>query len=371
MANYIDYLQWRGDLSFKQSAFNSVDNIILCKISYFKFENFIAPYFSEKAPSIPDACIFLLENLKKFSDDGYPISDEDVKFCRALIASQRFQKTKMTGYINHIDPVAEKQFSAVTFLTDDHKAFVAFRGTDNTLIGWKENFNMSFSDLIPAQTEAKKYLSEAISHLFWRSFRVGGHSKGGNLAVYASASVPRIKQFWIREIYANDSPGFQEKTLSNDGFSRISNKIQSFIPQSSLVGNLLHHTGHLSIIRSTGADGFFQHFLDTWQISGDHLIQEKKLTGLGQFFDITVTNWLQEIGPAEREKLIDGIYQVLISTNLQNMTDLFNLRNSVNVMKAIARMDDETQKLLKEVTAILLKSMRKAIPEAINDSRKL
>ena len=265
MANIFDYIQWR-DLSIEKVEFNEIDNLILARLSYFPLDGVVN---GEEEISITEA----YEKYEKLENKGRILQQEDTTLFPILAKSTRFGKMKLTNYINKIDPKQEKQFSAVTILMPDNTIYVAYRGTDNTIVGWKEDFNMSFSELVPAQTDAANYLNN-IAYKYKNNIRVGGHSKGGNLAVYAAAFCDTEIQDRIINVYNNDGPGFCDKIINSKQYQNIIKKVHTYIPQSSIIGRLLNHQEEITILKSTQT-GIMQHDLYTWQVLGGEFVKDE------------------------------------------------------------------------------------------------
>ena len=215
--------------------------------------------------------------------------------------------------MNLFDPAAEKQFSALTILLEGELPYVAFRGTDGTLVGWKEDFNMSFLTVVPAQKEAVQYLCAASDSLRGR-LRVGGHSKGGNLAVYASAFCGEEIQSRIESVYNHDGPGFLSEVVTREGFQRILGRVHTFVPQSSVVGMLLQHEEGCAIVHSTNT-WLLQHDLYSWETACNGLVFTEARTRSSRFIDSTLKAWLTQMNPEDRGKLVDGVYTCLLYTS--------------------------------------------------------
>ena len=202
MANVFDYLKWRGDLNLEQSKFNEIDNLILSRFSYFPFDNIIK---ENEVVTIKE----LSERFRKTDINPMHILwKDDKEFFPAMGKTERFGNMLATKYINKIETEQEKQFSAITVLMPDDTIYVSFRGTDNTIVGWKEDFNMSFKSHIASQISAKEYLENIAEEFPNKKIRVGGHSKGGNIAIYASAFAKQAVKDRIINVYNNDGPGF-------------------------------------------------------------------------------------------------------------------------------------------------------------------
>ena len=170
MANIFDYLDWR-DISLEKVEFNEIDNLILARLSYFPLDGSVK---ENDEITVREAYL----KMKEQGTTGRILQAEDIDLFPKLANSERFGNLKLTGFVNKIDPEAEKQFSAVTILLPDNTIYVAYRGTDNTIVGWKEDFNMSFSDLVASQTESVKYLEKIANKYPEKKILVGGHSKG-------------------------------------------------------------------------------------------------------------------------------------------------------------------------------------------------
>lgn len=242
MPNIFDYLKWR-DIPIEKIEQNEVDNLILSRISYFPFDGILDK--GEKI-TLKEAYDRYLRKKKK----THFLQKEDKELFEVISNSIRFKDIFISNYINKVDLLEEKQFSAITFFLPDDTIYVAFRGTDDTLVGWKEDLNMSYSEYIPAQEDAVKYL-EDIARRNKLPLIVGGHSKGGNLAIYASAFCKESIKSRIMRIYNNDGPGFSKNVVENKKYKNIVEKIYTYIPQTSIIGRLLNHEGKATIIKST------------------------------------------------------------------------------------------------------------------------
>ena len=249
MANVLDYLDWRGDLTLAQSPFSHVDSLVLCRLSYLPFEGILPGLYSDTAISIFQAAERLLGDTSSpvIQASQKKLTPRDGKLLQKLAQSRRFSHMTLSKYINSVDRATQKQFSALTVHTGDGCLYVAYRGTDSTLVGWKEDFNMGFMTPVPSQREAISYL-EHIAHNSSEQLRVGGHSKGGNLAIYAAAfSSPSI-QSRILQVDSHDGPGFLPKVMHSAGYQAIRSKITTFLPQSSVIGMLLEHEEEYIIV---------------------------------------------------------------------------------------------------------------------------
>jgi len=190
MANTLDYIRWRGDLTFTQDPPNPVDALVFSALVYIRYGGRV-----ESQPTVPISLKEAAEDF--FAGDNYEALvrvKNDLTLLRLAANSVRFGSARLCMYQDQLIPEQETQFAAITFLLDDGSMFLAFRGTDSTLVGWKEDFNMTFQQTIPAQRLAVRY-TLAVAQEYVAPMRLGGHSKGGNLAVFAAArSSPMVQQ---------------------------------------------------------------------------------------------------------------------------------------------------------------------------------
>ena len=349
MANILDYLKWRGDLDFSTVPLNPVDNVIFCQLSYLTLDGIVPCPEDTEGITINHMVEIYNENLKR--KGGFISSSlfkQDPEFIKALGSSKRFGKCLLFGYVNQIETVHEKQFSAISILINKENYFIAFRGTDSSIIGWKEDLNMSFQEIIPSQTESVKYL-ETIAGITKGSLYIGGHSKGGNLAIYAASFCSKQIKKRIKNIYNNDGPGFHEKIIKSEGFNEIKNRINCFVPQSSIVGMFLEHGSDYTVIKSSQS-GIMQHDLYSWDVMYDNLIYIDKITISSQYVNRTIREWLGSLDNKHRRQFIDAVYQILNTTGAQTIYDieLSWIRSAYRILKSYRHIDQQTKKLIRK-----------------------
>lgn len=343
MADIFDYLHWRGDLTVKQASFNEIDALILARLSYAPFDK-ISLHTADAAVSIRDVATSLLE---VSGIEQIVLWKYDIDLLQALSESERYRDMLLRSYVNQIEADAQKQFSAITVQIDEKLNFISFRGTDNTLIGWKEDFNMSFTCPVPAQESAVKYL-ESVSASLGGNLIVGGHSKGGNLAVYASAFCKPEIQKQIVSVYNFDGPGFDKKVLSTPQYGQICRKVKTFIPQSSIVGLLMEHEEQYVIVKSVQKTGFLQHDLYSWTVDRNHLCYLDNVTNSSKFIDHTLKGWVSDMTPEQREEFIDTLYSIVQQTNAHTLRELGDnwFANAKLIHASINNLDEPTQKMI-------------------------
>jgi hypothetical protein len=356
MTSLFDYLYWRGDIDFKVSPFNPVDNIIFSQLSYLTLDGIVPGPEEEGGISIALAVRVFNEKSKQ---PGFKLTStfkEDPDLIRALGASKRFGNCQLFGYVNKFDSSQEIQFSALCIYIGDGCCFVAFRGTDSSLVGWKEDFNMCFMDVIPSQLEAVNYL-EKMAPMINGDIRIGGHSKGGNLALYAASHCSKKTQKRIMEIYSNDAPGFNEKVISSEGFTAIKDRIRSYVPQSSIIGMFLEHGSGNTIIKSS-ENGLLQHCLYSWEVTHNDLVHAEKTTVGSRFINKTIREWINSHDNSQREQFIEALYHILSTADIKSISDLEDswFSTAGRVLKSLNNIDDSTRKFIWKTVLELFRS---------------
>ncbi|PKL24640.1 MAG: hypothetical protein CVV47_09390 [Spirochaetae bacterium HGW-Spirochaetae-3] len=355
MANLFDYLEWRGDVGLSASGFNSVDSLILSVLSYIPFDGIVSAEIDRNGISIADAAELFADS---DTAEAAIRNEEDVRLLSALAASDRFGDMRLTGYVNSIDLTAEKQFSAVTILLGRGRTYVAFRGTDLSLVGWKEDFNMSFRCPVPSQEAAAVYLEQVAARLRGKLY-VGGHSKGGNLAVYASVFAKRRTRKRILAVYNNDGPGVSSSILERDEFREMQDRIFAFIPQSSIIGMLLEHAERYTIVHSDQS-GLMQHDPYSWSVLGTDFVRMQSVTNESVFIDQTVKEWIAGMTLEQREHFVDVLYRVIGGTEARTLPELTKdwLKSAMALGKSFKDVDEPTKKALIETLGLLFKAAR-------------
>lgn len=356
MANIKDYLKWRGDLSFKVSPFNEVDNLILSEISYLNLDGILKKKRTTIQSAIED---YLTKYDEKAILSQFPLHKNPISFFKGVKDSKRFGHLKIMYYINKVSKKEEKQFSAMIIKLNYNTIYVAFKGTDNTLIGWKEDFNMSFMNEVPSQLEAVAYLNQHI-HFLNRKIYIGGHSKGGNLAVYASVHCKKNIQKRIKQIYNNDGPGFLEDFMLLPKYNSILPKIVTIIPETSIIGMLLNHKEEYKVVKST-ALGIWQHDCLSWEVAKDHFITIKEVDETSSKIRKTITDWLQNIDKKKREVFINTLFKILENNKIETVEDVarLKLRKIPGLVREFTRIDEETKKIMMELLKELMREANK------------
>lgn len=340
MKNIIDYAAEQSD-SFHKKEFNAVDSLILSQLAYLNFDGFV-PDMSDKAEPVSIAEVAERENLNALFH-GVRDSDSNRRLFYALAGSPRFRDVRMIFYVNKVDFEAEKQFSAVTFLLDDSTAYIAYRGTDSTFVGWKEDFNMGFISPVPSQDEGVKYLN-AVAGMVLCNLKVGGHSKGGNIAVYSAIKCNQPVQNRITHVFNHDGPGFRDEIFLSSDYLGIKERIHTTIPESSLIGMLLHHQENYSVVKSNRI-WIMQHDPFSWLVDGDDFCYVQTVRSSAKFMNTTLNKWIGSLEDSKRELFVDTLYQVIQATGAMTLYDLTEdwSKKAVAALKAIKNIDEDTR----------------------------
>lgn len=356
MANITDYLLWRGDLSFKQSPFNEVDNLILSELAYLEID--------KKLSSSPITIQMAINDyLKRYNEKEiqrkFTLSKNPIPFFKALASSKRFGSLLITSYVNKISKKEEKQFSAMIIHLNWNTIYVSFKGTDNTLVGWKEDLNMSFLPIVPSQQEAVNYLNQNVSFKH-RHIYLGGHSKGGNLAVYSAVNCKKKIQKRIKKVYNNDGPGFGEDFISETSYLKVVPKIVTILPETSIIGMLLTQKNEYKVIKSNSI-GIWQHDSLTWQVEGNHFITIEEVDETSSKIKKMITDWLQNVDKKKREVFINTLFSILVNNKMNTVEDIskLKLRKIPGLVKEITKLDEETRKNVIETLKELMREANK------------
>ena len=359
MDNIIDYVEHTLQ-TMEELPFHDVDSLVLSQLTYLRFE--------AQVPGLEkgSASTKLKDLLQAEYFDSLFHNVRDVPSNRrllvALAASPRFRNVKLNYYVNRLDSAQQKQFAAVTYRLEDNSAYLCFRGTDDTFIGWKEDFNMAFNSPIPSQQDAADYVNQVAAFIPGK-LRVGGHSKGGNLAVYAGMMCDPAVQQRIAEVYSHDGPGFQDSVFERQDFQAIIGRVHKTLPQSSLVGMLLEHQENYTIVTSDRL-GILQHDPFSWEIEDAQFHRAEKLTGSAQYMSKTLNAWIKGLSESQREAFADTLYQVLKASGAENFSQLSEeWRKEVPAMlSAVKTIDPDTRKYvlqtIKDLLMMPLKNLR-------------
>lgn len=359
MKNMLDYIKEFGHVSFEERAFSEIDALVLTELEYLPLENVVpSDENGENFVTVKEIAEYMQEHKQElFDENPMMITQERHEVSQVIADAPRFQSLKFFGVVSVWDKDTTKQFAAVTVEVEPSVRLVVFRGTDETLIGWKEDFLMTYSPLVAAQTDAKEYLAKQAS-LWGGDLMVSGHSKGGNLAIYAAATQVEDVQLRIVDIFCFDSPGLYRSVLETKGYQNIVPLAMRYIPQDSLVGLMLESEVPYVIVKSN-ATGAMQHSAMTWEIEDGQFIKMEKLTKNSQLNDQTFKKWTESVSDEELELFWNVFFELLFSVGIDTVNDLYGqfMHYVQEFLKAAGNMDEEKRELLTRI-ALLLVSTR-------------
>ena len=319
MSNILDYLAWRGDLSFYQDPFNSIDALILSCLSYVNFTGVV--------PAKGDGLITIEEASEKFftihSPEELAQDKSFIRFApdllRAMAKTDRFKNSYLLNFVDDTDISRGIQFAAVEIDLPDETSFISFRGTDDTVVGWKEDFNLSFMT-VPSEMEAVRYL-RSVTAGRQDKIRMGGHSKGGHLAIFAATTADPAIASRIDHVYSFDGPGFNHEAMESELFRNVQPRITKFIPETSIIGRLLENSTEPIVVKSSEL-GIMQHDPLSWQIEGKEFETCMSTDKISDTFDDTMTIWLGDMTFEDRKVFVDELFSVFEASGCEYLSTM-------------------------------------------------
>lgn len=371
MANMIDYLEWRGDLSFCTAGFNEVDNLLLAQLAYVDFDGIVPGQDSGADISLREASdIFWSGHDEEEILSRVSMTKWAPIVMRSMAETERFCNIRLSRYVNDVSDEEQSQFSVVCAALADGSIYVAFSGTDDTIVGWRENFNMGYLAETPGQLKAVQYLNR-LDGASGQKLRVGGHSKGGNLSVYAAVKcLPKIQKR-ILTVYSNDGPGFNHEMTESAAYRRMLPRIKTILPESSIVGMLLEHQENYEVVKSSQS-GIQQHDALSWEVLGASFVYVEQVAMKSVLLDETMKAWLCQLKPEERQAIVDTVFSMLEAADIRTVDDFYRSKwkKVQELLKATNRLPEETQQLLAKAVKLLWTEGNKAVRRAVKEKRE-
>ena len=351
MGIIFDYLDQVAYDSIYDTPFNELDMLMLTEITYLPFDQIVSDQMS------PDCTCRLFEAAEKVPQDlSMLVTKNRLKLLEKVASSTRFKNIKLMGYVNDIDPDIQKQFAAMIFKIKPDSYVLTFRGTDDSIIGWKEDFHMTYMDQVPAQKTAVNYLRKAMDALPGQ-FILTGHSKGGNLASYAASQIEPEYQERIQSIYSYDAPGLNHSVITSQGYQTISDKIKRYIPQGSIVGMMLETPKQAQIVKSTAIGGLAQHDTFSWQISDQTFVLLDNLNPDSLQVDKTLKNWVDSVSDEELKDFFDLFFGLILDAGISSINDLTKLENFNKILAVFENanaLTDQEREMLSRLAKLLV-----------------
>jgi len=322
MANLFDYLDWRGDLRLEDAPFNEVDNLLLSELSFLDLTDIVPAGGAGEDAELGEALdAYFLRHEGEDIRMGVLVPSLIVPMADKMRKSRRFSGMRLGCFRSVLDTANEVQFAALTVLLPKNELLVVFRGTDGTLAGWHEDFRMSYDYPVPAQQYAVQYLKAVSSAFPMRRVRVAGHSKGGNLAMFAAVYCGTAFRERIAAVYNFDGPGFADTTLFSHRYRDIRDRIQIYVPQHSVIGMLLDHDNSYRTVRSDAAGIWQQHDIMTWKVEGLDFVdslQSERARKLNAYFDFVLDN----VSPSLKRQFIETVFSLLAEKGMRSVGDV-------------------------------------------------
>ena len=354
--NFLTYLKWRGDLPVKEFPFNEVDALILSELVYIHFEGIVPGPGAEKGITIREANARYEKSQVR---EMLYYKDKENLF-DALAFSPRFADMTLCNYVSTYDEQAQEQFAAMHVNVTPGFTFIAFRGTDSTVVGWREDLNMSFMMPVPAQKSAVEYVEQTAKGLF-KKYCFGGHSKGGNLAVYSGVFCNPKLQKKITQIYNFDGPGFNRKMINDEAYKRVEDRISTFVPEQSVVGLLMEHEEDYKVVESTEF-AILQHEGFSWVIDRDAFVLVDEVNKYSKTLSLTLKAWLAEMNSAERKAVVDAFFDVFVNAGIDDFMEIVDMdvKMAGRLIKEVAKVPQEQRdKVMKLIKLLIEENTRK------------
>jgi hypothetical protein len=335
-------------------------------LSYFRFDGIVTGPQARLSVSLRQAAV---EVFAKHGDDvsSQPIHGDVIRqTLKAASESERFGGARLSGFVNRIDNENGEQFGALTIsyknAEGEDESYVSFRGTDDSIVGWKEDFDMSFKPVIPSQEDAVRYL-EAISARVRGGLRLGGHSKGGNLAVFAAAFAGEDIQRRIIAIYRNEAPGFNRKIVESPQYQAVKSRISTFVPEESIIGQMFEHDDAFLVVKSRNK-GMMQHDAYSWEVGRDNFIYAPGVADSSEFVNKTMNQWIESLSVEQRREFVDSLFGLINSTKADSIPQFSakKLHNAALIAQTLHNAPEETRLALRESMKALLHAAKDNLP---------
>lgn len=346
------YIQKQGKFTFAELPFNDVDSLILSLLSYIDFNEVVPKADNGRITLAKAANTFFKKHSAKEIKKFVPtfVRKLTVLF-QVMATTARYKNILLYNYVKEVEQ--DTQFGAISMLLSDGTLFIAFEGTDDSISGWKEDFQMSYQFPVLAQRKAGDYLKQNIS-LFGPKVRIGGHSKGGNLAMSSYLLSDFLTRSKVLCIYNHDGPGFRKKEYDSIGYRKMEKKLKMLVPEESIVGMLFRHPLEYGVVKSSSRS-FFQHDGVSWLVN-DNSFQKGKLSARSKKIEKRIFHWINSYDDEERKKLVVSLFSILERADVKGLSELriTKINKIISLIKENKNMEKETRKFLLDAFKKLL-----------------
>lgn len=352
MGNIFNYLEDVQYDSIYDQPFTELDILLLTEITYLNYDTIVTDGLDLKKAS-------------RLTDVPQDMSQENsmmnTKHRLALLQQaasvKRYKNIKLLGYVNDIDLDVQKQFAAMTYKISLNTYVITFRGTDDSIIGWKEDFHMTYMEHVPAQQTAVRYIQKVMQAFPTATFILTGHSKGGNLATYASSQVEPSLQDRIKQIYSFDAPGLNHTIIETEGYQSIASKIKRYIPQGSIVGMMLETPKQAHIVKSVAIGGIAQHDTFSWQIENEHFVLLDTLNPDSIQTDKTLKEWVETVPDDELKDFFDVFFGLILDAQITSIDEFFqpnSIKKVLTIVQNAHALTEQEKEMLNRLTRLLI-----------------
>ena len=357
--NILDYLRKYKDKTFEEMPFNEIDSLILSEMAYLNLHLY--------APLLEDHDFIKLQTMRIYNEDHFSYGSVDAKKNLKMIDLMKYGerfKTMQIGLCKEKFREGDKsatQFFAVTYILPDDTMYIAFRGTDITINGWKEDFHMVFMDTIPSQRDALTYINHVLERYGDRKFYIGGHSKGGNLAFYCAFNLDNKK--WEKNLihaYSFDGPGFKNGVKDFPSYERVKDRISKYMTHRDWVGMIYNNFRRQAII--VAATGFLLggHDPFSWHVnlSKIRFVKARRSRGYKNS-ELAFNRWIRKVSDEDKILACDVIFELL-----KDAKTVYDLPKAVGKVlfhgkEMLSGYSDEEKKRVLKIVKKLLKSYTK------------
>ena len=341
MGNIFNYITKYADNTFDEMPFNEVDAVMLSAIAYVDFSKIVNNDNKEVEMGLALEKFINRTDIKKYSKKGF-LNKDLFRMCKMIKDKIRYRNIMLKNYVYIL--TKEEQFGAITMILPDKTKIIAYEGTDHNLVSWEEDFAMFYKYPVPADVDAIKYAKENIS-LFDKKVILLGHSKGGHLAMTATAFSPWYIRMKIDTAYNIDGPGFRAKELESRKYKMMEKKLEYIVPDYSFFGMLLRHRKKARVIKSFRKD-IYAHSMYNWEVQGTRFVDEP-LSTISRNLSRSIILWLEMHNDQEREAIVKDIFDYLRKSGISYIGDAVRIKYAVNLIKNLDELDDETKMLIK------------------------
>ena len=352
MGNIFNYLEDVQYDSIYDQPFTELDILLLTEITYLNYNTIVTDGLDlQKASRLTDVPQYMPQ------ENSMMNTKHRLALLQQAASVKRYKNIKLLGYVNDIDLDVQKQFAAMTYKIDLDTFVIAFRGTDDSIIGWKEDFHMTYMEHVPAQQTAVRYVQKVMQAFPKATFILTGHSKGGNLATYASSQVEPSLQDRIKQIYSFDAPGLNDTIIETEGYQSIASKIKRYIPQGSIVGMMLETPKQAHIVKSVAIGGIAQHDTFSWQIENEHFILLDTLNPDSIQTDKTLKEWVETVPDDELKDFFDIFFGLILDAQITSIDEFFqpnSIKKVLTIVQNAHALTEQEKEMLNRLTRLLI-----------------